>query len=386
MATKTLTFKRNINAPAEHIYRAFTNSTALREWFCDAAMTQPRAGGRLYCQWANGDALIGKFATLTPEKKVAFTLRSDDPGDYSEVTVTIAEKAGVSAVTLTDSSDSKTWAGLADEIEKGWNMALDNLQSVLETGIDQRLLRRPVLGVDFDAQKPGDEGIRIAGTFEGSGAREGGIVKGDQIVSIGKFQTPDVNALITALNASKAGDKVKVTVLRDGKKVPLTITLGARTLEPVPATAEALAEIVARKYTDVNRDLTQAFKGVSEEKAARAPAPGEWSARHILAHLIAGERNINQWITTVIAGQEPWQDEWEGNLRIRLDAVINGFPTIQALLTELKRNEAETVAMLNALPDAFVARKGAYDRVARTMLSWPDHTREHLEQIRSAVR
>ena len=386
MATKTLTFKRNINAPAEHVYRAFTNSTALREWFCDAAMTQPRVGGRLYCQWSSGDALMGKFTALTPDKKVAFTLRSDEAGDCSEATVTIAEKAGVSAVTLTDSSDSKTWAGMADEIEKGWNTALDNLQSVLETGIDQRLAKRPVLGIEFDAPKLGDEGIRIASTVEGSGAREGGLQKGDLIVSVGKFATPDINALQAALGGHKAGDKVKVTVLRDGKKTPLTITLGARKMEPVPPTAEALAEIVARKYTDVNRDLTQAFKGVSEEKAARAPAPGEWSARHILAHIIAGERYINHWITTVIGGQEPWQDDWEGNLRIRLDAVINGFPTIQALLTELKRNEAETVAMLNALPDAFVARKGSYDRVARTMLTWPDHTREHLEQIRSAVR
>lgn len=386
MATKTLTFKRNINAPAEHIYRAFTNSTALREWFCDAAMTQPRVGGRLYCQWASGDALMGKFTALTPEKKVAFTLRSDSEGEYSEVTVTIAEKAGVSAFTLTDSSDSKAWAGTMAECEQGWNESLDNLQAVLETGIDQRLAKRPVLGIEFDAPKPGDEGIRIASTVEGSGAREGGIEKGDVIVSIGKFATPDMNALQAAMSTHKAGDKVKVTVQRDGKKTPLTITLGARNLEAVPATAEALAEIVARKYTDVNRDLTQAFKGVSEEKAARAPAPGEWSARHILAHLIAGERHINDWITSVIGGQEPWQDDWEGNLRIRLDAVINGFPTIQALLTELKRNEAETVAMLNALPDSFVARKGSYDRVARTMLHWPDHTREHLEQIRSTVR
>jgi uncharacterized protein YndB with AHSA1/START domain len=386
MATKTLTFKRNINAPAEHIYRAFTNSTALREWFCDAAMTQPRVGGRLYCQWASGDALMGKFIALTPEKKVAFTLRSDDPGDISEVTVTIAEKAGVSTFALTDSREGKSLAGRAEQIEQGWNEALDNLQAVLETGIDQRLAKRPVLGIEFDAPKPGDEGIRIASTVEGSGARAGGIQKGDVVVSIGKFATPDINSVTTALSASKAGDKVKVTVLRDGKKTPFTITLGVRNLEPVPATAEALAEIVARKYTDVNRDLTQAFKGVSEEKAARAPAPGEWSARHILAHLIAGERHINDWITTVIARQEPWQDDWEGNLRIRLDAVINGFPTIQALLTELKRNEAETVAMLNALPDAFVARKGSYDRVARTMLAWPDHTREHLEQIRGAVR
>ena len=80
MATKTLTLKRTINAPAEQIYQAFTNSTALREWFCDAALVQPRAGGRIYCQWNSGDALMGKFTVLTPGKKVAFTLRADESG------------------------------------------------------------------------------------------------------------------------------------------------------------------------------------------------------------------------------------------------------------------------------------------------------------------
>jgi hypothetical protein len=73
-------------------------------------------------------------------------------------------------------------------------------------------------------------------------------------------------------------------------------------------------------------------------------------------------------------------------LRVRLDAVINGFPTIQALLTELKRNEAETVALLNALPDEFIARKGSYYRLAMRMLNWPDHARAHLSQITAAVK
>ncbi len=66
---------------------------------CDAALVQPRVGGRLYYQWANGDAQMGKFTALTPDKKVAYTLRGDDEGTAFEVTVTIAEKAGVSAVT-----------------------------------------------------------------------------------------------------------------------------------------------------------------------------------------------------------------------------------------------------------------------------------------------
>ena len=30
--TKTLTFKRTLSAPAQEVYRAFTNATALREW------------------------------------------------------------------------------------------------------------------------------------------------------------------------------------------------------------------------------------------------------------------------------------------------------------------------------------------------------------------
>jgi uncharacterized protein YndB with AHSA1/START domain len=55
MPSKTLTIKRAIDAPAEEIYRAFTNSQALREWFCDIAFVQPREGGRLLCAWNTGD-------------------------------------------------------------------------------------------------------------------------------------------------------------------------------------------------------------------------------------------------------------------------------------------------------------------------------------------
>jgi uncharacterized protein YndB with AHSA1/START domain len=386
MATKTLTIKSTIDVPAELIYRAFTNATALREWFCDGAMVQSRVGGRLYCQWHDGIALMGQYTALTPDKKVAFTLRSDDPGDYTTCTITIVEKAGSSVITLTDSSDSKDRAKISAAVEANWNSALENLKSVLETGVDQRLARRPMLGLDGFEPKAGDEGVRIGGTLEGSGAREAGLQKDDVILSVGSRKTQAEVDIPVALNGHKAGDKVKISYRRNGKVLNAVVTLSPRAMPEIPDTAERLAEIVARKYTDVNRDLTQAFKGISDERAARRPGPGQWSALHVLAHLIEGERNLHNWIKCLIAGQEPWQDEWEGNLQIRVDSIINGFPTIQALLTELKRNEAETVAMLNALPDSFVARKGSYHRMAHTMLTWPDHTREHLDQIRSAVR
>jgi uncharacterized damage-inducible protein DinB len=133
--------------------------------------------------------------------------------------------------------------------------------------------------------------------------------------------------------------------------------------------------------------LTQALKGVSDERASRRPAPGEWSIKHNLAHLIASERYQHGWITCVIAGQEPWQEDWEGNAQIRLAAVINAYPTVQALLQEFKRNAAETAALLAGLPEDFVAkRRGSYYRIARTMAEWVDHMNEHIAQIRAAAR
>lgn len=387
MATKTLTFKRTINAPAEQVYRAFTNSQALREWLCDTAFVQPREGGRLVCAWNTGDALMGKYTSLVANKKIAFTLRSDSSDtDRSQATVTISGKGESSIVTLIDTGDGKDWLKLSKEIEKGWNDSLDNLKSVLETGIDQRLANRPLMGVHIAESKLGDAGVRLGGVSEGLGAQAAGLQKGDVIISIAGKKTPDWNSFSVPLSEHRAGDKVKVVFNRNGRKNTVTMTLSPRPMPEVPATAEALAENIAKAYTGVNRDLTQALKGMSDERASRRPAPGEWSVKHTLAHLIASERDRHHWITCVFAGQEQWQDDGEGNLQIRLDAVINAYPTVQALLQEFKRNAAETVALLASLPEDFVAKnKGSYYRIAREMADWVDHMNEHVEQIRAAT-
>jgi hypothetical protein len=166
----------------------------------------------------------------------------------------------------------------------------------------------------------------------------------------------------------------------------VSIQLSPRPIKEVPATPEALGEVVSKAYVEINKDLAQILRGVSDEKGGRPPKPGEWSAKHILAHLIAGERDIHSWITLMVASLEAWQQEWEGNMKLRLDAVINAYPTLQALLQEFKRNQAETVALLNALPDEFVAQRGSYRRLAQTLVDWTGHTREHLDQIKAAVK
>jgi uncharacterized protein YndB with AHSA1/START domain len=384
MAKKTLTFKRTIEAPVAHVYRAFTNSQAWREWFCDWAMVQPREGGVLHLVWHSGNYLSGKFVELTPAKKVVLNLRAEGDTDRSQASITIDGKNGTTQLTLADTSDGAIWLKLAKEVEQGWNDALDNLKSVLETGIDQRLVRLPRLGIDI--ADVNDKGAKLLGVEAGTGAQAAGLQKGDVLHTLNDAKLVTWNAFTQELRKYKAGDKVKVSYSRNGTKKTVSVQLSPRPIKEVPATPEALGEVVSKAYVEINKDLAQILRGVSDEKGGRPPKPGEWSAKHILAHLIAGERDIHSWITLMVASLEAWQQEWEGNMKLRLDAVINAYPTLQALLQEFKRNQAETVALLNALPDEFVAQRGSYHRLAETLVDWTGHTREHLDQIKAAVK
>ncbi|MCS6773176.1 MAG: PDZ domain-containing protein [Anaerolineae bacterium] len=386
MASKLLTFKRTVAVSAEQVFYAFTNALSLSEWLCDFAYVNLSAGNRLYCQWRDGRARMGRYVTLTPAKKVVLDWRGDEEEDVSQVTVTISEKEDSSTVTLTETSESKGWAKRAAEAEAFWNAALDNLVSTLESGFDLRTKRRPYLGLDVAVHQNSEPGAAVTGVEPESPAHAAGLQAGDVITALGSDRVSDQPTLEAALYKHSAGDKVKITYLRDGKKLAANVVLAAATETEVPESHEVLAEIVARKYTEVNRDLTQALKGVSDERAARAPAPGRWSARQVLAHLVESERHLHHWLTCLIAGEVVLPENPPSGRRERLDAVINGFPTVQALLTELKRNEAETVALLNALPPAFLARRASYRRMAEVMLTWPDHARQHLEEIKYAIR
>jgi uncharacterized protein YndB with AHSA1/START domain len=381
---KSIKFERTVAATAEQVYTCFTNAQALREWWCDAAMIQSREGGIIHVAWNNGHFLSGHYTELTAGKKIAFKMRSESDTDRSHVTVTIAGKNGSSTVTLVDESDGADWVKSIKEIEAGWTEALDNLVSTLETGIDLRAANRPMLGMDIADFT--DKGMMLNGVIEGTGAQAAQLAKGDIVQTINGVKMLAWASIEEAVGSLRAGDRVKVAYARGGSKRQTVVELSRRTLPDVPSTPEALGEVVSKAYVEINKDLAQILRGVSDEKGGRPQRPGEWSAKHVLAHLIAVERELHSWMTKMVAGTETWQQEWEGNMRLRLDAVINAYPTLQALLQEFKRNQAETVALINALSQEFVDRKASYYRLASTLVNQPNHTREHLEQIKGAVK
>jgi S1-C subfamily serine protease len=61
-------------------------------------------------------------------------------------------------------------------------------------------------------------GMQISAVREGKPAANAGLIASDIVIKMGKTNVTDMQTYMQALSLYKAGDKVKVTVLRDGKK------------------------------------------------------------------------------------------------------------------------------------------------------------------------
>lgn len=90
----------------------------------------------------------------------------------------------------------------------------------------------PWLGVSLEERRgtgePESPGVLIGDVFDGSPAAEAGLKAGDLIVSFGGVETPRLSVLMDAIRSHAAGDRVPVTVLRDGSRQSHDVTLSSR--------------------------------------------------------------------------------------------------------------------------------------------------------------
>ncbi len=91
--------------------------------------------------------------------------------------------------------------------------------------IDAPKSDRPYFGSipDFGAEQPG---YGISGVSKGSPAEIGGLKAGDAIIGLGDSKIGNLEDFDSALRKHTAGEKVQVTVKRDGKEVKLEVALG----------------------------------------------------------------------------------------------------------------------------------------------------------------
>lgn len=394
---ETLTYERIIPTRPADLYRAFTSSTALREWLCDTATTSARPNGHVFVGWNDGYYATGHFVELLENRVVCFTWQGRGEPRPTQVHVSIQPAAEGAALTLTHSAigHGPEWGDKVAEFDRAWRRALENLESVVTTGEDLRVTRRPMLGIlpatltAAEAGRlglPDAAGVRLSGVVPGLGAEATGLRADDVVVAIDGLPTPDVNGLRAALRGRNAGDTVVVDYIRDGERQATGMTLSGRKIPVIPASAAELVERVAARYAQDEAALDDTLRDVTEVEASYRPGPEEWSVKHVLAHLIQGERYNQQWIGELVGDLEGSYDAPASNAELRLNATIHAFPTLADLAAELKRLNAETVALLRDLPQEFVTRRRTFWRLARTLLDESySHIGDHLHQMQSAV-
>ena len=82
------------------------------------------------------------------------------------------------------------------------------------------------------------QGFMVASVTEGSGADEAGVQQNDIIIAINDTIVSGINELNEVKNTFKPGDKVTLTVYRNGKKLDLDVTLGESTGEQESKSSE----------------------------------------------------------------------------------------------------------------------------------------------------
>lgn len=393
---KEIKIKQIIETSPHDIYTAFTSPVGLQEWLCSGAEAAAHEAGRLYLWWDHGYYATGEFTGLEPDKKIAFTWHGRNEPGQSLVKVTLKPKENGTQVSLVHSGfdRSKAWRNSMREIQHGWKRGLDNLKSVLETGIDLRTTNRPVLGISelevLSPEKAQKLGLGKAGRLligsvvEGFGAAEAGLQKGDVLLRLGKQKVNSLAELRSVLGEHSAGDALKITFWRDGEKQSCTLVLSGQKLPEVPKKAGELGQMLDGLFMPLQAQLKDILQGATEQSAGINPVPGEWNTKDILAHLILTERELHVWIGSLIEGQEA--NVFSNHDPARLQAVQLAHPTPEQLLSELYRAQAETVGLVNSLPQELVSRKGSFWRIGIYLLSLPEHMADHARQIEAALK
>jgi hypothetical protein len=120
------------------------------------------------------------------------------------------------------------------------------------------------------------------------------------------------------------------------------------------------------------------------------PAPGEWSVKEVLGHLIeADRRGFSGRIRIILDGTDPALERWDQNAVAR--ARGDDARDARALMQELISLREDGVALARRLGPADLQRGGhhptvGYLRVGDLLHEWVHHDRNHLKQILANVQ
>jgi len=145
-STNTLRLHRVLRAPADRLYRAFLDPDAMVKWLPPHGFTgkvhnmDARVGGGYRMSFTNfstgkGHAFGGKYSELTPNERIRYTDRFEDPGLPGEMQISITLR-GVACGTELEIVQAGIPAVIPVEMcYLGWQESLSQLAQLVEPEI-----------------------------------------------------------------------------------------------------------------------------------------------------------------------------------------------------------------------------------------------------------
>jgi serine protease Do len=157
----------------------------------------------------------------------------------------------------------------------GFAIPINMAKQILNDLIKQGKVVRPWLGISVQDLTPEmaeqfqvkeKEGVLIAQVHQGTGAEKAGLVSGDIIKSVDDKAIKNVNELIKEIQKKKVGQKVTLSVVRDGKPMTIEITTTAMPDKPEAMKEKEIEEKLGARVQELTPQLTARYRISSEIK------------------------------------------------------------------------------------------------------------------------
>ena len=130
--------------------------------------------------------------------------------------------------------------------------------------------------------------------------------------------------------------------------------------------------------------LRRLVKGLTEAQLSKAPAPGKWSIKQIVAHLADGEVVLGSRYRFAAAHDRPPIAGYDQDLFVEKLGVENA--TTEELLADFELARAVNLGLLQRLPEGAFQRVGIHaergeESIGTMVRMYAGHDRVHLDQV-----
>ncbi|MDI2032528.1 trypsin-like peptidase domain-containing protein [Saccharopolyspora sp. TS4A08] len=116
--------------------------------------------------------------------------------------------------------------GEGGSIGLGFAIPIDDVRRIAQELIRTGTVRHADLGVNAKSVSDGlADGAQVQNVQDGSSAAGGGMAEGDVIIKVGDRKVGSADELIVAVDRHQVGERVPVTVVRQGRELVLDVTL-----------------------------------------------------------------------------------------------------------------------------------------------------------------